>query len=50
MAGMDPLDGALFDKSLFFLKGLPELGVLLRVERELPQLISQVYGEHGDSG
>ena len=33
----------LFEKTLQLLKGLPELGVLLRVERELPALIRQVY-------
>jgi hypothetical protein len=26
---------------------LPELGVLLQVERELPALIKEIYGEHG---
>jgi len=48
MAHMDTLDAKLFEKTLFLLKGLPELGVLLQVERELPVLIRQVYGEHGD--
>ncbi len=48
MAGMDELDAELFEKTLFLLKGLPELGILLQVERELPALIHQVYGEHGD--
>lgn len=47
MAQLDALDGELFEKTLFMLKGLPELGVLLQVERELPQLIRQVFGEHG---
>ena len=46
-AGLDHLDAELFEKTLQLLKGLPELGVLLRVERELPGLIRQVYGEHG---
>lgn len=46
-ATLDHLDAELFEKSLFMLKGLPELGVLLQVERELPQLIRQVFGEHG---
>jgi len=27
--------------------GLPELGVLLQVEKELPVLIQRVFGEHG---
>jgi hypothetical protein len=38
---------SLFEKTLQLLKGLPELGVLLQVERELPSLIRQVFGEHG---
>lgn len=42
-ANLDPLDAELFEKTLQLLKGLPELGVLLRVERELPHLIRQVY-------
>ena len=33
-----------FEKTLQLLKGLPELGVLLQVERELPKLIREVYG------
>src|SRR5690606_40193142 len=36
-------DAELFEKTLQLLKGLPELGVLLQVERELPNLIRQVY-------
>ena len=43
-ANLDPLDAELFEKTLQVLKGLPELGVLLQIERELPQLIEQVYG------
>lgn len=46
-AGLDHLDAELFEKTLQLLKGLPELGVLLQVERELPRLIREVYGEHG---
>ena len=42
-ANLSPLDGELFEKTLHLLKGLPELGVLLRVERELPNLIRKVY-------
>ncbi len=45
---LDHLDAELFEKTLQLLKGLPELGVLLKVERELPSLIRQVYGEHGN--
>ena len=43
MAQLDPLDAELFQRTLVMLKGLPELGVTLQVERELPQLIRQVY-------
>ena len=46
-ATLDPLDAELFDKTLLLLKGLPELGVLLPIERELPSLIKKVFGEHG---
>lgn len=42
---LDPKEVELFEKTLTLLKGLPELGVLLRVERELPNLIQQVYGK-----
>jgi hypothetical protein len=44
---LDHLDAELFEKTLQLLKGLPELGMLLQVERELPSLIRQVFGEHG---
>lgn len=46
-ANLDPLDAELFEKTLQLLMGLPELGVLLQVEQELPSLIRQVFGEHG---
>jgi len=46
-SGLDAADAELFERSLGMLKGLPELGVLLRIERELPDLIRRVYGEHG---
>lgn len=46
-AQLDHLDAELFEKTLHLLEGLPELGVLLQVERELPRLIRDVYGEHG---
>jgi len=42
-AKLDRLDADLFEKTLQLLKGLPEMGVLLQVERELPNLIRQVY-------
>lgn len=48
MEELDPLDADLFEQTLFMLKGLPELGVLLQVEKELPALIRKVFGEHGD--
>ena len=46
-ATLDHLDAELFGRTLQLLKGVPEMGVLLQVERELPQLIKQVFGEHG---
>lgn len=42
-AQLDPRDAELFEKTLQMLKHLPELGVLLQVEKELPSLIRQVY-------
>jgi len=42
-AGLEKRDAELFEKTLQLLKGLPEMGVLLQVERELPRLIRQVY-------
>ncbi|MBU2731330.1 BREX-1 system adenine-specific DNA-methyltransferase PglX [Acidithiobacillus ferridurans] len=42
-ANLDQRDAELFEKTLQLLKGLPDLGVLLQVERELPNLIRQVY-------
>ena len=47
MDELDPMDAELFEQTLFILKGLPELGVLLQVERDLPALIRKVFGEHG---
>jgi hypothetical protein len=47
-AQLDSLDAELFSQTLQMLKGVPEMGVLLRVEKELPRLIRQVFGEHGD--
>lgn len=41
--GLDKRDAQIFEKTLKLLKGLPELGVLLQVEREIPHLIRQVY-------
>jgi hypothetical protein len=48
MEELDPPDAKLFEKTLFLLKGLPELGVLLQVEKELPALVRAVFGEHGE--
>ncbi len=48
MEELDPLDAELFEKTLFLLKSLPELGVLLQVEKELPALVRAVFGKHGD--
>lgn len=48
MKDLDHRDAKLFEQTLFMLKGLPELGVLLQVEKELPSLIRKAFGEHGD--
>ena len=48
MEELDPLDAELFEKTLFLLKGLPELGVLLKAEDELPRLVRSVFREHGE--
>ncbi|WGJ91269.1 hypothetical protein QEP15_02955 [Achromobacter mucicolens] len=48
VAKLDTRDAELFEKTLELLKGLPELGVLLQVERELPSLIEKVYGKNTD--
>lgn len=42
-AALDGRDAELFEKTLQLLKGLPELGVLLQVEKELPSLIRKVF-------
>ncbi|MDI9846725.1 hypothetical protein QM467_01480 [Rhodoblastus sp. 17X3] len=47
VAALDPLDAELFEQTLVLLKGLPELGVLLQVEKEVPRLVKQVFGDHG---
>jgi hypothetical protein len=44
---LDPPDAELFARTLQMLSGLPELGVLLRVESELPHLVRQVYSGKG---
>lgn len=48
MEDLEPLDAALFERTLFLLKGLPEMGVLLQVEKELPALIRKVFGASGN--
>jgi hypothetical protein len=45
---LDQRDAELFEKTLQLLKGLPELGVLLQVEKELPHLIEKIYGRNTD--
>lgn len=45
---LDQPDAELFERTLQLLKGLPELGVLLQVEKELPQLIEKIYGKNTD--
>lgn len=42
-ANLDQRDAELFEMTLQMLKHLPEMGVLLQVERELPHLIRQVF-------
>lgn len=41
--GLNQPDAELFERTLQLLKGLPEMGVLLQFERELPNLIREVY-------
>jgi hypothetical protein len=48
MEELDPLDAELFEKTLLLLKGLPELGMLLKVEKDLPTLMRTVFGDIGD--
>jgi hypothetical protein len=47
VTGLDRLDAELFEKTFQLLKGIPEQGILLRIECELPHLIRRVFGEHG---
>jgi hypothetical protein len=47
-SNLEKEDGELFIETLKLLKGLPELGVLLRIETELPALIKKIYGSHGN--
>jgi len=48
MRGLDPRDALLFEKTLLMLRGLPEMGVLLQVEQELPALVRVVFGDHSN--
>jgi hypothetical protein len=47
-ASLDANDAKLFEETLKLLKSLPELGVLLRTEQEIPHLIRTIYGDAGD--
>lgn len=47
MEALEPRDAVLFERTLLLLRGLPELGVLLKVEKELPALVRDVVGKHG---
>ena len=47
---LDKQDADLFEKTLRLLKGLPELGLLLQIEKELPKLVRQIYGGGGAGG
>ena len=45
--GMDYSDAILFEQTLSLLKALPELGVLLRAERDVPALVRQIFQTRG---
>ncbi len=47
MEALESREAVLFERTLFLLRGLPELGILLKVEKELPALIRDVVGKHG---
>jgi len=42
-SNLDARDAEAFEKTLQMLKGLPELGMMLKIEQELPYLIRQIY-------
>lgn len=42
-ANLDQRDADLFEKTLQLLKGLPELGVLLQAEKDLPRLTKEIF-------
>ena len=43
MARLDDLDAKLFEKAMQLLKGLPELGILLQIEKDIPRLTKEIY-------
>ena len=47
MSMLDEGDAVLFEKTLVMLKDLPEMGILLRTERELPELVSTIFRNFG---
>lgn len=44
---LDSKDAELFSRTLDLLFGLPEHGVILKIEKEIPLLIREIYGEQG---
>ena len=42
-ANLNKRDAELFEKTLQLLKGLPELGILLQAEKDLPRLTREIY-------
>jgi len=44
---LDKKDAELFERTLDLLNGLPEMGVLLRVERRLRELVEEIFWSHG---
>ena len=48
MRDLDPRDAVLFEKTLGVLTDLPELGLLLQLEKVLPAFVRSVFGEHGN--
>jgi len=46
-ATLESRDATLFEQTLALLEDVAEMGVLLRVEREIPCLVRKVFGEHG---
>lgn len=46
-ATLNSNDAMLFEQSLDLLEDVAEMGVLLKVEWEIPKLVRKVFGEHG---